>query len=101
MDKVYSMLGLGIKARSLRPGETACKEAIKKRKCNCVIIAEDASFNTKKKFKNLCDNYDIECLVFGNKYKLGNSIGKGVISSIAVCDYNLGKAIKDLIKYHL
>ena len=96
MDKTYSMLGIGRKAGYIKIGETPCIEAIKKNKCHLLIIASDASDNTKKRFNNLSKRYYIKNVVFGEKTKLGKAIGKELISSIAVINEEFSKAIQDI-----
>lgn len=97
MDKLYSMLGLAKKAGCLKSGEMGCMEAIKKKNAILLFIATDASDNTKKKFINLSDNYEIKYIIYGNKELLGKSIGKDLISVIAILDNNFAKSIKELL----
>lgn len=97
MDKFYSMLGLARKASLLKAGETGCIEAIKKNKAKLLIIAEDASENTKKRFINQCDKNNIKYIIKGEKDDLGNSIGKDLISTIAIVDENFVNPIINLM----
>ncbi|KPU28173.1 hypothetical protein TR13x_02220 [Caloranaerobacter sp. TR13] len=97
MNKFYSLLGLGMKAGYLKSGEMGCEIAIKKRKCRLLIIASDASENTKSKFIKLTRRYGTKYIIYGDKTTLGSSIGKTLISTIAVCDENFSKAIVKLL----
>ncbi|WP_069649565.1 L7Ae/L30e/S12e/Gadd45 family ribosomal protein [Caloranaerobacter ferrireducens] len=97
MNKFYSLLGLCMKAGHLKFGEMGCEIAIKKRKCRLLIIANDASENTKNKFIKLTKRYGIKQIIYGDKDALGSSIGKGLISTIAICDDNFSKAIVKLL----
>jgi len=54
MDSIYSMLGIGRKAGYLTIGETGCIQIIKREKCKLLIVASDASENTKSRFISLC-----------------------------------------------
>ena len=47
-DKVLSMLGLAAKAGKVVSGEFSTEKAIKARKAYIVMVAEDASDNTKR-----------------------------------------------------
>ena len=47
-DKVLSMLGLAAKAGSVVSGEFSTEKAVKEGKAYLVIVAGDASDNTKK-----------------------------------------------------
>ncbi|EOD00622.1 L7Ae/L30e/S12e/Gadd45 family ribosomal protein [Caldisalinibacter kiritimatiensis] len=86
MKRIYSMLGLGRKAGFIETGGTACELSIKKKKCNLLIIAINASQNTKDKFMSLCKRYKIKYILFGDKELLGKSTGKESISIIAITD---------------
>lgn len=97
MNKFYSLLGLGKKAGYLKSGEMGCEIAIKNRNCKLLIIASDATENTKSKFIKLANRYGIKYIIYGDKDALGSSIGKGLISVIAICDDNFAKAIDKLL----
>ena len=52
MHKFYSLLGLCKRAGKLAAGEVAAEQAVRKKTAYLLILAEDASANTKKKFRN-------------------------------------------------
>lgn len=59
----------------------------------------DASENTRKKFRDMCDFYEVPVYVFGDKEELGKYCGKEFRASLAVQDENFAKAImKELEK---
>ena len=92
-NKVLSMLGLAMRGRNLVSGEFQTEDAVKTGKAMLVIIAEDASANTKKLFHNKCSYYEVPVYEFGTKEELGHSIGKDFRSSVGVCDAGLADAI--------
>lgn len=96
-NNIYSFLGLAKKADKLLSGGYACKRAIKSQKIFLVILAEDASDNTKKEFINACNSEGIEIRFFGEKELLGRFIGKGMRSVIAVLDENFAKGLIEKI----
>jgi Ribosomal protein HS6-type (S12/L30/L7a) len=49
-QKALNLLGLAIRARQLESGSPTVLDAIRKQRAQLVIIAEDASPNTKKQF---------------------------------------------------
>ena len=51
-DKVISLLGLAERAGKIASGEFAAEKAVKIGKARLIIVAEDASDNTKKKFSD-------------------------------------------------
>ena len=83
-NKIYSFLGLAMKAGALVSGEDACERAIKSEKALLVIVACDASKNTIKKFSDICTYRSVQIRYFGNKDLIGRYIGKGSRSVVAV-----------------
>ena len=92
--KVYSMLGLAMKAGKVVSGEFATDKSVKGNKAWLVIVSEDASDNTKKMFSNMCEFYEVPRYFFGTKEELGRSIGKAMRSSLAITDENFAKSIE-------
>ncbi|WP_026651884.1 L7Ae/L30e/S12e/Gadd45 family ribosomal protein [Butyrivibrio proteoclasticus] len=96
--KIYSLLGLCMRAGKLKSGEFATLEAIRDKSAVLVIVSEDASNNTKKEFSDKCSFYDVPMVFFGDKDKLGHAIGKDVRTSLAITDKGLAQALaKDLL----
>lgn len=92
-DKVLSLLGIATKAGKVVSGETATETAIKNYEAWVVIIATDASDNTKKHFTDMCKYRDIPFFCYGTKEELGRAIGKDYRSNLALTDRGLSKAI--------
>jgi len=97
MNKFYSMLGIGKKAGFIISGETGCLQAIKKSKCKLLILASDASDNTKDRFMSLCSKNNIRLIIFGYKAELGSAIGKGLTSIVAVVDDRFSNTLLGVI----
>lgn len=93
-NKVTSLLGLATKAGKVSSGEFMTEKMIKSGKAYLVMIAEDASDNTKKKFQNMCDFYEVPIYFFSEKVSLGHAMGKELRASLAVVDEGFAKAIK-------
>jgi ribosomal protein L7Ae-like RNA K-turn-binding protein len=85
-----------MKAGRLSSGEVACEAAIKSKKAKLIIIALDASENTKKSFKNSAQFYNIELIEYGNKSELGYALGKEQRSVIAINDDGFASRLKEL-----
>jgi len=97
MNKALGMLGLAQKAGRLVFGEDGIRKAIKSGKAALVIIAEDASDNTKKRFTDSCAFYKSELILWGTKDELGKATGKNERAAVAVCDENFARAILEKI----
>ena len=94
-NKAMSYLGLAARARHIESGEFCTERAVKSGKAKLVLVAEDASANTKKAFRDMCAYYRTDLLIFGDKESLGHAIGRGARASLAVLDEGLAKAVKE------
>lgn len=92
-NKVLSLLGLAMRGRNLVSGEFQTVESVKTGSAMLIIIAEDASENTKKLFRDKCAYYEVPIREYGTKETLGRAIGKDMRSSLGVCDAGLADAI--------
>lgn len=61
MNNFLSLLGLASRARKIVTGETLIKK-IRTNAIYLVIIASDASDNTKKKFIDKCTSYNLSLI---------------------------------------
>ena len=95
IKKACGMLGLAMRAGKVASGEFGTEKAVKEYKAYLVIVAAEASENTQKKFRNMCQFYKVPYLVFGTKEELGSIIGKEYRASLAVCDENFAKVIRE------
>lgn len=94
-DRVLALLGLAMKAGKLASGEFAVEKETKSGKSELVIVAEDASENTKKQVRNMCQYYRVKFAVYATKEQLGAAIGKEYRASIAVLDPGFSKSIAE------
>lgn len=93
-DKVLSMLGIAAKSGSVQSGEFSTEKAVKCGQAKLVIVAEDASDNTKKKFQNMCEFRHIPFAVYAPKEMLGHYIGREFRASLAVTNEGIADVIK-------
>lgn len=92
-DRIYSLLSLTQKAGRLKSGETAVEKSIQGMKSYLVIVATNASENTKKQFRDKSTFYEVPYLEFGTKDGLGRAIGKAERSSLSVEDEGLAATL--------
>lgn len=97
-NKVYGLIGIGMKSGNLVSGEFSTEKTIKAGRACLVIIAEDASNNTKKKFTNMCTYYKVPIYIFGEKIKLAQAMGKEERTSLALLEPGLAKSIETQLK---
>lgn len=94
-EKFFAMIGLAKRAGKINIGEDRIKSDIRQNKARLVIIASDASENTKKSIKNSCNYYKVKYIEAEDKALLGKSIGKEICVAVAVNDENFAKAIEN------
>ncbi len=97
-DRVLSMLGIAAKGRNVVSGEFATEKAVKTGKAYLVVVAEEASDNTKKMFTNMCEFYEVPIAFYGDKDALGHAIGRQMRASLAVTDFGLANGILKLLE---
>ena len=97
-NKICSLLGIAMRGRNLVSGEYQTLEAVKKGSAMLVIVAEDASDNTKKLFSDKCSFYKVPIFRYGTKENLGRAVGKDMRSSVGICNEGLAEAIIKLIE---
>lgn len=88
-DKILSLLGLAARGRNLVSGEFSTEKAVKEGKAALVVVSNDASGNTRKKFTNMCAFYRTPICFYGTKETLGKAIGKEMRASAAVTDQGM------------
>ena len=75
-DKIYSFLGLATRAGKIVSGDDSTLLELKRGNVKLVIVADDASDNTKKLFKDKSSYRNVPYVYFSSKLQLGYSIGK-------------------------
>jgi ribosomal protein L7Ae-like RNA K-turn-binding protein len=92
-DKILSLLSLAKKAGKVESGSFCVEKAVKAGRSFLVILAEDASANTKKDIENMCTFYEVPCVTYGNKESLGAAIGCETRVCIALTDEGFAKSV--------
>lgn len=93
MNKILSLLGLAMRSGNLVSGEFAVSEAVRKNNACLVIVSRDASDNTKKMYRNLCNHYQVPLYIWCDKEHLGHAIGKEFRVSVAVVEQGFADAV--------
>lgn len=93
-DKVAALLGFAQAAGKLASGESGVRTAVLKKRARLVMMAADASANTRKAFGHLCTCHGTAVTEYATKEELGQVIGKAPRSVVAVLDTGFAEAIK-------
>ena len=98
LSKALSMISLATKAGKTVSGEFCTEKEVKSGLAALVLVATDASENTKKKFQNMCDFYEVPIYFYGDKDTLGHAMGKQFRASLAILDEGFAKGILKELK---
>ena len=96
-DKVLSLLGLAKKAGKVKGGEYCVETEVKKGRAKLVIVAEDASDNTKKSYTDMCSFKKVPVIFYGNKDNLGKCIGCEERAAVVLTDEGFANAVNKQI----
>lgn len=98
MDKkILSMLSISQGAGHLVTGDGKSEKALQKGQAKLVLIAEDASVNTKAKFSNKALFYETPFYEIGKMDELSKAVGKSGRAVFVITSQNLADKIISMI----
>lgn len=97
-NRIYSIVGLAMKAGKIGFGADMCEEKIKNKKAYLVLLAEDLSEKTKDRFIKLASLYNINIVIFGEIDLLSQSIGKSNKGVFTILDEGFSNKILQMVK---
>lgn len=95
---ILSLLGLAQKAGRLSSGDFGAEKAIRAGKAKLILMAEDCADETKKKYRELAEEYEVDCIEAGNKIELGTAIGREFRAVVVILDDGFKKGIQKKLK---
>ena len=87
MSKINSYMGFAKRSGNLIAGAETCIIYMKKKKVKLLLIAEDASENSKKKMISSANSFGVRYIVYGDSQELSKAVGSpgrtvfGILSS--------------------
>ena len=97
-DKILSLVGLATRAGKTASGEFCTEKEVKTGRAALVIVAGDASENTKKS-SGICVNFmKCQSSFYKDKDTLGHAMGKEFRASLAILDEGFAKEIMKQMK---
>jgi len=86
-----------MKAGRLAVGEYSCEKALRAGNAKLVIIAEDASDNTRKKFTNKAFYYKVPVVSNGGRDEISKAIGRDNRVVVVVTDSGFAGSLRELL----
>ncbi len=92
------MLGLAMRARKVISGTESVVKALRAGTLHLVVLATDASENTKKKVRDKSSTYGVEVLETLTSDEISTAIGKRDIKAIGLTDKGFGQTLSNQIR---
>jgi ribosomal protein L7Ae-like RNA K-turn-binding protein len=92
-DRLLGMVGLGMRARTIVVGVDGVRTALQSGKCECVILAADASPRALEKVVRLAAATGVPLVSGPPAVALGDRLGKPPVMAVGVRDRALAKGI--------
>lgn len=93
-QEILNLLGLALRAGKIETGTEKVMASIRAKRYKLVILADDASDNSKEKIIRLAENNNVPLVVWGTSDVLADAIGKGITIAIGIKDAGFAKTIK-------
>ena len=93
MNKILQYAGLATRAGKAFGGGLQTETLIRSGKAKVLILAADASDNTKKKLINLADTHHVPVVETGDRESLGRATGKEYRSAVVLTDRGFADAV--------
>lgn len=92
-----SLLGLAYRAQKVVSGTEAVLQSVRENKAKIVLLADDASLQTKETIQKKCRYYAVPLYEVTNQYELGHAIGKEKRVAVAVNEEGFAKKLASLL----
>lgn len=95
---LLGLLSMAARARRIASGAFAVDAALKEKKAKLLIVAADASDETKEKYQEAAVKYNVPLKVTLTKDALGACLGKGVRAAAALTDEGFARKAQELLE---
>lgn len=91
------LLGLAARAGAILPGTERVREAARAGDARLVVVAGDASGNTRDKLIPLLEARRVPYALAGDRARLGEAVGRAPLGAVAVIDPSFAARIHELL----
>lgn len=92
-QKIMNLLSMAQRAGRVASGDFAVTKAVQGNKAHLLIVAEDASAETRKRYEQMAAQTKIRIIYLGDREQLGHCIGKDFRAVAAIMDAGFANAI--------
>ena len=97
-DRVLGLLGMAARAGAVISGTDRVREAARGEGVRLVLLASDASANSREKLVPLLTARGISHVIRYDRNELGAAIGRGPLSAVGVMDRALADRLQVLLR---
>lgn len=93
MLKLYNLLGLAMRSGAVSSGAVAVKNSLLRNRAYLLIVSDDIAEKTRESLIAWCEKQHIPYLQAGDKYRLGNAVGKAYRVAVTVNEEGIARQI--------
>ncbi len=94
---VLRLLGLAARAGAILPGTERVREAVRSGGARFVLVAGDASGNTRDKLIPLLQSRGVPHALAYDRARLGGAVGRAPLGAVAVMDASFATRVRQLL----
>jgi len=97
LERMYRLLGLGVRSRGAVVGVSQVREAAKRNKVFLAVVATDASANSVDKIVPLLNARRVRFIEVQSAMELGAAVGRETTAVVGIVDRQLAAGVQDAV----
>ena len=97
LQRMYRLLGLGVRSRGAVVGVSQVREAAKRNKVLFAVVAVDASLNSIEKIVPLLNARRVRFIEVPSASELGAAVGREQTAVVGIVDRQLAAGVRDAV----
>jgi ribosomal protein L7Ae-like RNA K-turn-binding protein len=97
LQRMYRLLGLGVRSRGAVVGVSQVREAAKRKKVLFAVVAVDASANSVDKIVPLLNARRVKFIEVPSAMELGAAVGREQTAVVGIIDRQLAAGVRDAV----
>lgn len=97
-DRALGLLGMAARAGAIVPGTERVREAVRGGGVRLVLVATDASGNSREKLLPLLEARGVSHVIQYDRNELGAAVGRSPLSAVAVVEATFADRLRALLR---
>ena len=98
LQRMYRLLGLGVRSRGAVVGVSQVREAAKRNKVLYAVVATDASQNSLEKIVPLLNARRVRFIEVPSATELGAAVGRDQTAVVGIVDRQLAAGVREIVE---